>query len=236
MRRPHRILIFFLAALLGLAAYGVVASLRRPGPGDAPPGGKQLDRLRQRVERERAEADRAVSAYRPRAVGRLDDLATSAAPVLRQLPGVASVRSPVAPASPTGRLVHLLDLHFVPRVLYAADLRHALGRELSDGEVDAYHRELLLKVELIQLEQAALLRCLARHHGLKRISQEGLAPGDLADYRERIDDAREARRDLARLRDGLAEVSKSPKAAALERELDELEQQHRLELLQLGSP
>src|SRR5262245_31081894 len=110
MRRSHRALTFLLAALFVLAAYRVVASLGRPGWADAAPGDAQLARRRQRVERERAEADRAVSAYRPRAVGRLDDLATPAAPPRRQLPGVVSVRSLVAPATPAGRIVHLLDL------------------------------------------------------------------------------------------------------------------------------
>src|SRR5262245_62027668 len=90
------------------------------------------------------------------AAGRLDDPPAPVADLLRQLPGVADVRVAVAAAKPAGRIVHPLDLHFVPRDLYAADLRHALGRGLRDGEIDARHQELLLKVELIQLEQVAL--------------------------------------------------------------------------------
>ena len=36
-------------------------------------------------------------------------------------------------------------------------------------EADALYAEHLLLVELVQLEQAATLRCLARHHGLRQV-------------------------------------------------------------------
>src|SRR5262245_66447880 len=97
------------------------------------------------------------------------------AALLRQLPGVAHVELAVAVARPSQRIIHLRDWHYVPRDLSALDLRQAHGRELTEAEIDALHEELLLQVELVQLEQAALLRCLARHHGLRRILEIGRA-------------------------------------------------------------
>jgi hypothetical protein len=65
-------------------------------------------------------------------------------------------------------------------------MKNAHGRELSAEEIDRLHEELLLEVEAVQLEQMALLRCLIKHHGLKRIFSEGLAANDLPANRERI--------------------------------------------------
>lgn len=94
------------------------------------------------------------------------------ADTLHGLPGVHRVEIGVAVTKPTGRIIHLRDWHYVPRDLYALDLR-ASARGLTDDEIDRRYREFLLEVELVQLEQMALLRCLIRHHGLKRSSPKG---------------------------------------------------------------
>src|SRR5207237_8197492 len=88
--------------------------------------------------------------------------------------------------NPARRIVHLRDYHFVSKELYALDMRQAHGRELTAEEIDQIHHELLLEVELVQLEQMAVLRCLIKHHGLKNVFSEGFSPDELKAYRERI--------------------------------------------------
>src|SRR5208283_4725144 len=84
------------------------------------------------------------------------------------------------------RIVHLRDWHFVPKDLYALDMRDSHGRTLSTDEIDRLHEELLLEVEAVQLEQMSLLRCLIRHHGLRTVFCEGLTKNDLPNYHEKI--------------------------------------------------
>jgi hypothetical protein len=43
-----------------------------------------------------------------------------------------------------------------------------------------------LQVELVQLEHLALLRCLTRRHGLRRVFVEGMAPEGVANFREMV--------------------------------------------------
>ena len=104
---------------------------------------------------------------------------------------------------PSARIVHLRDWHYVPRELYALEARQVYGRDLSDEEVDALHEEHSLQVELVQLEQAALLRCLAKHHRLRRLLAEGMTKEDVPRHAERIDDLRETSQQLPRLGCGL---------------------------------
>src|SRR5262249_42061692 len=126
-----------------------------------------------------------VAAHQPTTAGKLDDLDTDAAALLGQLPGVAQVELAFAVPKPSHRIIHLRDWHYVPRDLSALDLRQAHGRELTEAEIAALHEELLLRVELVQLEQA-LLRCLARHHGLRRLLAEGMTAKDAPLYPARI--------------------------------------------------
>jgi hypothetical protein len=128
----------------------------------------------------------AVAAYQPKTTARIDDLSTSVPDLLRQLPGMVQVEIAVRADKPTHRIIQLRDWHFVPKDLYAIDMRNALGRELSEQEIDQLNQELLLEVEAVQLEQMALLRCLIKHHGLRRVYSEGLTANDLPNYRERI--------------------------------------------------
>src|SRR5207253_11437992 len=115
-----------------------------------------------------------------------DDLNMSVAEVLKRLPAVVRVEVAVRADEPTHRIVHLRDFHFVPKSLSAVDMQDATGRKLSKDEIDRLHEELLLEVEVIQLDQMALLRCLIRHHGLKRIYAEGLTAKDLPNYKSKI--------------------------------------------------
>jgi hypothetical protein len=56
--------------------------------------------------------------------------------LLRQLPGVVQVEVGVTAKKPTSRIVHLRDWHYVPKDLYALDMKETLGRELTTAEID----------------------------------------------------------------------------------------------------
>jgi hypothetical protein len=229
------------ASLLGLVALAVLAFylLFKEPP---PPGGisdNRLTRLRAMVERQEKESTEAATSYAPKVTARLDDLTASAESVLRQLPGVVQVEVAVQAQDPKHRIVHLRDWHFVPKDLYALDLRDSAGRVLAVEEMDRLHEELCLEIETVQLEQMALLRCLVRHHGLKRIFCEGLTPKDMPNYNERIGVQRSMEREeIPQLQKQLADVrdlKKGVEAAAIEREITGLLWEHRKRLLDLGA-
>jgi hypothetical protein len=224
-------------AVLLLAATGVVVVaaafrfLHRAGQEGSTLRATQdrVERLRGQLEQAEKDAALAVERYRPDQAVRLDDLAADAATLLRGLPGVARVEVAVKAERPTARIVHLLDLHSVPLDLHAADLRAAAGRPLTDEEVAELHDELLLEVELVQLEQTALLRCLVKHHGLHRVLAEGLTPAGKPGYDALIDALRRAEADagVLRLQWVKAKRLKGARARALEAEAGKLLAQHR---------
>jgi hypothetical protein len=150
---------------------------------------------------------------------------------------------------PTHRIVHLRDWHFVPKDSYAIDMKDATGKELTTEEIDRLHEELLLEVEAVQLEQMALLRCLIKHHGLKRIFSEGLASKDQPDYRKRIAVLGNMERNLIiELRKQLADVreimngmepksDRHEKAKKIESEITTgMIDKHKVQLLEIGAP
>jgi hypothetical protein len=95
-----------------------------------------------------------------------------------------------------------------------------------------------LEVELVQLEQLALLRCLIKDHGLRRIFAEGLTAKDLPNYRERIAALRDMERDqIPEFREQLMRVQElsSAQARRVESEIVGMLDQHKVRLLQLGA-
>jgi len=196
---------------------------------------ERIHQLEQQVEQEKLTTQAAVESYVPKLQGRIDDLAAPAADILRQLPGVADVEVLVVVPKPTHRIVHLRDWHLVPRELHALDLRQAAGRELTDEEIDMLHSEHLLEVELVQLEQAAVLKCLAKHHGLRRVLCEGLTAQGVAGYKAKVDALRELDHRLPDLRRQLRELSPE-KRADVEKEVDGLDNEQRRGLVELGAP
>jgi len=112
--------------------------------------------------------------------------------VLRQLPGVARVDVPLAPKNPADRLVQLRDWHYVPKDLFAVDVRGAEGKALTDTDVDLRYQEFLLQVEVVQLEQMAVLRCLIKHHGLRCVFIERFTPEQIPGFKDRVAALREA--------------------------------------------
>jgi len=245
MRRKGAVLV----TAVGVLAAGLVLYFHR---NNAPqPPAKIDDRiplLTKLVAEQEVESAEAVANYCPKTPARIDDLTASAADLLRQLPGAVQVEVSDSAEKPTCRIVHLRDWHFVPKDLYALDLKNAHVRELSEQEIDRLHQELLLEVEAVQFEQMALLRCLIKHHGLKRIYSEGLTPNDLPNYKERIGVLRDMENtQISRLRKQLADVHELLKgikpeseryqnAQKIEEEITDLIDQHRYRLLEIGAP
>jgi hypothetical protein len=217
-----------IACLLVVAAAAGCAKAK-----NEPTTDERIAQLEQRVEQERRASAAAPAAYVPQVPGSIEDLGAPAADILRQLPGVAGVEVLVACPKPTHRIIHLRDWHFVPRDLFALDVRQSSTRPLSEQEVDALYREHLLQVELVQLEQVALLRALAKHHGLRRVLLEGLTPEGIPSFRDVVAALRDTQERLGDLAQEHAKVrGKSP---AVDQEVDELLRRHREELLPYGA-
>jgi hypothetical protein len=135
----------------------------------------------------------------------------------------------------------------VPKDLYAVDLKNAVGHELSDEEVDQRYKELMLEVEVVQLEETALLRCLIKNHGLRRIFAEGLTPQDLPNYKETIALLRDMEKNqIAPLRKQLSDVrdllkrttpgtDRFHRAKKIESEINEMTDQHKVRSLEIGA-
>jgi len=198
-------------AVLVLAIGITVIFLRKPPTEQvsSPPASlpDRVPALRAAVAAQAKEAAQTVSSYRPFSNARIDDLQAPVNELLRGLPGVVEVEAKVRAENPTTRIIHLRDWHFVPRDLYAVDLRQAVGRKLSPEEIDRLHQELRLEVEIVQSEQLAILRCLIKHHGLKRLYAEGLTAEGLPVYQEKIAVLRDMEREqIPSLRKQLAEV------------------------------
>jgi hypothetical protein len=131
--------------------------------------------------------------------GRLDDLTAPSADILRHSPGVADVEVLVPASKPTHRIIHLQDWHWVPRDLFAADVRRSAGKPLSNDEVDALYEQHLDEVELAQKEQVVIIGTL----GVTRILAEGFTKEELANFHDvkaAIRDVNDRLHDLVRER------------------------------------
>ena len=222
--------------------------LRGNVTGPTPPSGPTEDRipkLKQQIAEQEVESAKAVAGYAPASKVRIDDLGSPVADLLRRLPGVVQVDVSVAADKPTSRIIHLRDWHYVPKELYALDMKSAHGREPTDDEIDRLHEELLLEVELVQVEQMAVLRCLVKHHGLKKVFSEGFSPKELEAYRGRIAVLRSMEKEqVPQVRKQLAEVrslldgstgEKKEQAQAIEAQLLALLDDHKHRLLEMGA-
>jgi hypothetical protein len=249
MRRGHAVLILALSASAALAVWlcGKRQIILRPATSNE----DRIPKLTMLVADQEAESAQAVTSYDPKIQARIDDRTIPVLDLLRQLPGVVQVELGVPAEKPMHRIVHLRDWHFVPKNLYAIDIMNAAGREVSGEEIDRLHQELLLEVEAVQLEQMALLRCLIRHHGLKRIYCEGLTTNDLPNYKERVavlrdmekDQIPELRKQLGDVRNlmkGMQETGRTKtqgyeQAKRIETEVAAMLDQHQARLLELGA-
>jgi hypothetical protein len=235
MLSPRHPLLVTLASATVLA--GLAIAYRWPWPAERGGFSPDLAAVRQRIEALEHEGQLARSSlhhdYRPQVQGSIADLHSPAAEILRQLPGVVRVETRVACPTPTHRIIHFRDWHFVPPDLFAADLADSFGRPPADEEADLYHRELLLQVELVTMEQAFALAALAHHHGLVRVLSEGLTVEGLSDFRDVMEKLRTTDRELAGLRKQRAGLKGN--AEAIDRAIAQLVRGHRQQLLPYGA-
>lgn len=241
LQQPHKRLGAILL-LIGILSIGIAAYVFWNGE---PANEDGIEELQRQLEVQERQSEVELKAYVPKVRGRIDDLAVSAVHILRQLPGVMSVEVCRSAEPPQGRIIHLLDWHFVPQDLFAIDLRAAAKRSLSDAQLDHYYREHLLEVDLVQLEQLLVLRCLIKHHGLRRAHVEGLTREASRAFMERIRAARDVQqgliaslddvRSLLKTMEGREATERYQKAKAIEAEATRLlDEYKRNELLELG--
>ena len=146
--------------------------------------------------------EEAVANYSPRSPEKITDLTVPPTNVLKGLPGVQDVQIQVQHTRPQRRIIHLRQWHFVPRDLFAREMRADRG-DVTDEEIDLHHQSLLLEIELVQIRFKAMLRCMIRHHGLEVVYVEGLTEKGMRDFLSLIVFLREqkssAREDLLRI-------------------------------------
>lgn len=155
------------------------------------------------------------------------------ATALRGLPGAAGVEVLVSAPRPANRIIHILDWHFVPRDLYAPDLRQAAGRQLSDREVDDRFRELVREVDAVQQDQEVILDALATRHDLRRVLVEGLTPKGVANYREVLSVFKATEDRIARLRESAAGLD--PRPADIDHQVETMTRDLRERSLEYGA-
>jgi hypothetical protein len=151
----------------------------------------------------------------PRPVaGRIDDLSVPAKALLAQLPGVAKVE--VTVAGERGRLVHVLDWHFVPKEMLALE-----GRDFDEH---------LGEVTRVQKQQGFLVARLIESHGLTEVFVEGVTEKDMADFDLRVESYRET---VLALEERLAQARELD-AKDIEKEIVALIDARREDTLELG--
>jgi len=245
------LLLPFLAGLILLVVWHLRHQEPAHLPQKYPTPVQRLAELQRLVSEQENTSHRAIERYNPTLKWQLTDLTFPARDLLACLPGVTEVEQVVKCDKPTRRLIHLGDWHLVPRDLYALDLATSAGRPLAEAEVAQLHAEHLLEVAAVQAEQLVVLRCLIRHHGLKKVYCEGLTPAGLANYRDIIralkameaDEIPAARKQLAEVRELLAgmkargqeDTERHLAAVGIESQLVKMLGDHRDRLLEFGA-
>ena len=231
-------------ATIGLMLLIAFTGCSRPTPPASPALTEEdvVEALQRQVAEQEVASAQAVANYVSKITTQFDDLDSPVDELLRQLPGVVQVEVLVKSEKPTHRIIHLRDWHFVPKELFAVGENEKNGRVLSDGEIDGLYQKFLLEVELVQLEQTALLRCLIKHHGLKRVFAEGFSPKELNAYRERIAALKAMEeKQIPRVRQQLDEVRSlkddgmDEKIRVIESQLQKMLSEHRVRMLEMGA-
>lgn len=167
----------------------------------------------------------------------LSDLSCDAVAILRQAPGVANVQRHAPESTPSQRIVHIADWHFVDRDLYAADVRSHSREPLSEEAIDRLFAELLDEVEVMQEQQMRLLRWLIEHHGLRYVHIESLAKEDQPIIDAKIRSLREIGEEIAELRKQKESLvaNLDDDARRIIAGIEHIEARYRRDLLQLGA-
>ncbi len=145
---------FLFLMILELIAVGCARTTSPPAQATTE---DRIPTLKQQIAEQEEESAQAVADYAPTTKAPIDNLNSPVVDLLRQLPGVVQVEVAVTVKEPTSRIIHLRDWHFIPRELFALDMKEVHGRDLADKEIDRLYQEFLLEVELVQIEQLATL-------------------------------------------------------------------------------
>lgn len=184
-------------------------------------------------------AEQELHSNKPAQAADIFDLNADPFPLLRQLPNVVEVERHGQTHQPTRRIIHIADWHFVPKDDYAADLRSLSTEPISDEEIARQHAELLEQVELIQQQQIELLRMLVRQHELKRVHVEGLAEKEEFIFDAKVSALRKVGQELVELKKEkeqlLALGDPDDDTRKIIDGIEEIEAQHRSDLLHLGA-
>jgi hypothetical protein len=216
-KRTIAVALAFLLVGIGVAVvawprdkYSQVCELRKTSSAKASDFAKatqaRIAQLKERIGQEKVVAEDAVKRYTPTIAGRIDDPNADAIGVLRGLPFVAAVDVALRARRPSCRIVQVCDWHFVDPELFRTEVSAILKRTLTAEEGELLYQEHLLQVELVQVQQTALLRCLAKHHGLKAVYIERLTAEVVPEFKTRIAALKEADPHQDELRRQLAEV------------------------------
>lgn len=200
--------------------------------------------LKKQIAEQTVESDRSVAEYVPTRQDGIDDVNAPVHVLLQQLPGVAEVERRLPVEAPTNRIIHLRNWHWIPKEHFVIDVRSS-DPELDTDEIDRLYEEFLHEVELVQVEQMALLRCLIKHHGLTKVFSEGFSPSEVEAYQVKIaglkameaDQVPRVRKQLEEVRKLLADVTgdQMENAKAIEAQLLALLDEHKQRMLEVGA-
>ncbi len=104
---------------------------------------------------------------------------------LRRIPNVKSVKVRPARGKATSRIIHILDWHYLPKEVFAADLRDVSSEPIGDAEIRKRYRRFLRDVERVQKQQVVVLHQLAKY-GVRSVYLEGLTDKKLPAFRKHI--------------------------------------------------
>jgi len=129
--------------------------------------------------------------------------------LLRKLPTVASVEVLLNPVEAERSFIHIKDWHFVPREMFAADIRSTSVSPVTDAKIEQQFEEHLREVALVQDDQIKLLRKLIENHGVRRVFCEGLADNDMPIYRAKLRVLKQWQSEIPELQEQLQGLNES---------------------------
>jgi hypothetical protein len=118
---------------------------------------------------------------------RLDDMTVSAARILERLPEVQGVHVYVPAKPPRSRIIHLLDVHTIPKAQFAAWIEAREKTRLSEEESERRYAGQIDQVNNAQANEIAVVIPLAAKNGLREIFVEGLTKESVNKFLESVE-------------------------------------------------
>ena len=129
---------------------------------------ERLAEYRSLVEIARNSSRRIVDDYAPGSTILIDDHRQSISAFLAELRGIESVDETEID-SPSRRLVHLVDRSLPTKEQFLVCLRSLADGGVSTDQRDALYQDYVQQIALKHIEQLTILKCLVKHHGLRRV-------------------------------------------------------------------